>query len=342
MKRFLIGFLILSAAVFCIPSVMVPIASLVSGRTAAPAYADSAAADDTAAYGVDAPYTVTLYRVGNGETLTLDFEDYIAGIVAEEMPPTNSIEALKAQAVAARSYILSKLSSYSENAPAAHHGALLCDDFSHCHTWRSLEESKDTWDARFREDYAAKIKRAADETRGEYLSYENKAAKTCFHAVSGGKTENAEDVWGVSLPYLTTVNSAEDTRADGYHSRVFYPKEAFETVLRGLRPSIQTAENLEDISPKFTYHDSGSVAALTMLGETFTGLEIREAFHLRSTHFSLKFADGKAVFDVNGYGHGVGMSQFGAAAMADQGKDYRAILAHYYKGTTLSQLYHNA
>ena len=79
MKRFLIGFLILSAAVFCIPSVMVPIASLVSGRTAAPAYADSAAADDTAAYGVDAPYTVTLYRVGNGETLTLDFEDYIAG-----------------------------------------------------------------------------------------------------------------------------------------------------------------------------------------------------------------------------------------------------------------------
>lgn len=342
MKRFLIGFLILSAAVFCIPSVMVPIASLVSGRTAAPAYADSAAADDTAAYRVDAPYTVTLYRVGNGETLTLDFEDYIAGIVAEEMPPTNSIEALKAQAVAARSYILSKLSSYSENAPAAHHGALLCDDFSHCHTWRSLEESKDTWDARFREDYAAKIKRAADETRGEYLSYENKAAKTCFHAVSGGKTENAEDVWGVSLPYLTTVNSAEDTRADGYHSRVFYPKEAFETVLRGLRPSIQTAENLEDISPKFTYHDSGSVAALTMLGETFTGLEIKEAFHLRSTHFSLKFADGKAVFDVNGYGHGVGMSQFGAAAMAEYGKNYREILAHYYKGTTLSQLYHNA
>lgn len=342
MKRFLIGFLILSAAVFCIPSVMVPIASLVSERTAAPAYADSAAADDTAAYRVDAPYTVTLYRVGNGETLTLDFEDYIAGIVAEEMPPTNSIEALKAQAVAARSYILSKLSSYSENAPAAHHGALLCDDFSHCHTWRSLEESKDTWDARFREDYAAKIKRAADETRGEYLSYENKAAKTCFHAVSGGKTENAEDVWGVSLPYLTTVNSAEDTRADGYHSRVFYPKEAFETVLRGLRPSIQTAENLEDISPKFTYHDSGSVAALTMLGETFTGLEIKEAFHLRSTHFSLKFADGKAVFDVNGYGHGVGMSQFGAAAMAEHGKNYREILAHYYKGTTLSQLYHNA
>lgn len=342
MKRFLIGFLILSAAVFGIPSIMVPIASLASGRTAEPAFADSADSADDTAGSVDAPYMVTLYRVGNGETVTLDFEDYIAGIVAEEMPPTNSIEALKAQAVAARSYILSKISAYLENAPSEHHGALLCDDFSHCHAWRSLTESESAWDARFREDYAAKVKHAVDETRGEYLSYENKAAKTCFHAVSGGKTENAEDVWGVSLPYLTTVNSAEDMRADGYHSRAFYPKEAFDTVLRGLRPSLQTAERLEDISPKITYHDSGSVATLTMLGETFTGLEIKEAFHLRSTHFSLKFADGKAVFDVTGYGHGVGMSQFGAAAMADQGKDYRAILAHYYKGTTLSQLYHNA
>lgn len=346
MKKFFAGFLLTCFAVFLIPAVIVPVSMLFEEEKAVPAAAEIVtpnAGDAITTASMQEPYQISLYITSTGETANLDFEDYIAGIVAGEMPPTYQTEALKAQAVAARSYMLSKIASYLQDGiPEEHHGALLCTDYSHCKNWASLEDAKSHWDARFAEDYADKIKTAVQDTRGEYLVYDNKVAKTFFYAISSGKTENVTDVWGSALPYLQSVPSEGDSRADGYRSRVFYPKEAFYTVLKGARPHIRTDESLDAMLGKVTYTEGGSVASIELGGELFKGTEIRNMFQLRSANFSLRIQDNQVVFDVKGYGHGVGMSQYGANAMAGEGKSYQEILDHYYTGVMLACLYQKA
>ncbi|MBE5040352.1 stage II sporulation protein D [Ructibacterium gallinarum] len=346
MKKIVLGFFVICVAVFLIPSVLVPVAGLFQREKEVPAAADivpEQEGDAVTTAVMQDPYQISLYITASGETVTMDFEDYVAGIVAEEMPPSYPKEALKAQAVAARSYMLSKIAGYLQNGiPEEHHGALLCTDYSHCKNWTALSDTKKRWDARFADDYEQKILEAVQETRGEYLIYDNKVAKTFFYAVSSGQTETAEDVWGTALPYLQSVPSEEDSRADGYRSRVFYPKEAFYTVLKGARPQISLKEPLSSMLGKVTYTQGGSVATIELGGEIFKGTEIRSMFGLRSAHFNLRFEEEQAVFEVTGYGHGVGMSQFGAGAMAGEGKNYQEILMHYYSGVTLASLYHKA
>lgn len=345
MKKFLTGLLTLCFSIFLIPGILVPLSVLFQENppTAAASVPPSEEKDAITAASMETPYQISLYLSAVGNTLQLDFEDYIAGIVAEEMSPTTHPEALKAQAVAARSYMLSKIAGYLENGiPPEHHGALLCTDYNHCKNWTPLEDTKKRWDPRLAEDYAQKIQTAVQDTRGEYLIYGGKVAKAFFFAASSGKTESAADVWGTALPYLQSVPSENDLRADGCRSRVFYPMDAFWTVLKGARPQIQPRDSVEEIPGKITYTAGGSVATAELAGEQFKGTEIQELFQLRSACFTLRFQDGQAVFDVKGHGHGVGMSQFGANDMANTGKNYREILEHYYTGVTLVSLYQKA
>ncbi|MBO5364058.1 MAG: stage II sporulation protein D, partial [Clostridia bacterium] len=265
--------------------------------------------------------------------LNLDFEDYIAGIVGAELNPDFPEEAIKAQAVAARSFLLSKVATYLEDGiPDSHHGAILCGDFTHCRSYTPLEEQADR-------QYIESVKRAVEATRGEYLTFDNKVAKAYFHKVSCGKTENVMDIWGVELPYLVSVESESDLRADGYRSRVFFPKDAFFTVIRGLRPKLKLPDSLVDNALTIKCTTGGSVDTVTIFGEKFSGKEVQEGFGLKSRAFSLEFQENQAVFDVKGNGHGVGMSQAGAKAMAEGGAGYQEILSHYYSGVSLSNLY---
>lgn len=282
---------------------------------------------------------ISLLISSTGEKLELDFEEYIAGIVGQDMSPTYHIDALKAQAVASRSFILSKIASYNETGmPENHQGAILCTDYNHCHSWRSLEESKNFWDQRFAEDYAEKVKKAVNETEGEYLIYDGKPVKAYYHAVSSGKTENVKDAWGVELPYLKSVESTEDSRADGFRSRVFYPQKAFTSIIRGLNPETEISDDVSGTFGNAERNVTGSVAQIEIFGKTFSGREIQDAFKLRSTVFDVDFKDDKVVFDVKGYGHGVGMSQFGANSMAQSGKSYKEILLHYYTGVEIGKI----
>ncbi len=319
MKRLVLGVLFLTMSVFCLPVILASITYVLS-KEDIPATADVQLSE--VANLLPKSGEITLYRTASGETDTVNFEEYIAGIVGQEMTEKHHKEALKAQAVATRSYILSKISAYQAKAPENHHGAMLCDDFYHCRSWEPLNGQE-------------KIRQAVEETKGEYLSYEGEVAKAYFHKISNGKTENIEDVWGVSIPYLRSVESKEDERADGYKSRVFYPKAAFFSVIRGLRPNIELPESLENTEFTGKYYQGGSLESITIFGEKFTGKELEEAFRLRSRAFTLSFEDEQAVFDVKGYGHGVGMSQFGAKKMAEAGKNYQEILLHYYQGVTL-------
>ncbi len=334
MKRFFLGLFGLCMAMFLLPLAAVPLSNFRESEEALPTAVVSTAEGDaitTKNFGEN--YPITLYLPATGQVLNLDFEDYIAGIVGAELSTDFPEEAIKAQAVAARSFILSKIATYLDKGiPESHHGALLCGNFSHCRSYTPLEEIKE-------KDYIEKVRQGVEDTRGEYLTYENKVAKAYFHKVSSGKTENVKDVWGVSIPYLVSVESEGDLRADGYRSRVFFPKEAFFTVIRGLRPKLKLPETLSDPTLTIKFTSGGSVETATIFGEKFSGKEIQEGFGLKSRTFSLEFLDDEAVFDVKGDGHGVGMSQAGAKAMAEKGKDYKEILSHYYPGVCLSSLY---
>lgn len=280
------------------------------------------------------PKSISLYLTEEDKVITLDFEEYIIALTAVELPPGFEIEAIKAQAVAMRSFMLNKIDKYKDS-EASHHGADLCDKEDHCKAYTPFSATKNKWDKRFAEDYETKFKKAVSDTAGEYLTYDGVAAKTCFFAVSSGKTEDISDVWGTSLPYLVSVDSSADVRADGYHSRVFYPNDAFATALKGACTDIEIPDSFDNVLGKVSYTHGGGVNKMELCGKEFDGTELKNIFRLRSTCFSITFEDGKVIFDVKGYGHGVGMSQSGADFMAESGKNYREILSHYYPGTEL-------
>lgn len=332
MKKFIILILFLCSAIFLFPFFITSIFN---------SSPDSNLETDSGIL-FSEPYIVSLRLIDQNQTISINFEDYISGIVALEMPPTNNSEALKAQAVAARSFILNKISDYSNNNISPfHEGAVLCNDFSHCNAWASIDTTASNWNEQNVDAYKEKIISAVYDTKGEYLAYDNKIATAFYHKISHGKTESSYDIWGVDRPHLKSVSSDFDTKASGFNSRVFYPEEAFFTVLSGLRPNLFSKDFWHDKKcENITYTSGGSIATIQICGETFTGLEIANAFKLKSTCFTLTFDNSKVVFDVKGNGHCVGMSQFGANAMAENGSNYKEILNHYYTDTTISSLYH--
>jgi len=195
---------------------------------------------------------------------------------------------------------------------------MLCNDGSHC--------------VAFPLSSPTTIHPAVQETSGEFLSYQGLPAKACYFHVSAGYTESSADVWGVEIPYLVSVPSKSDAQSAAYQSRVFYPLDAFYTVLKGARHNIDTNQpNIGKVNA--TKH--GHVKEIQLLGQAFTGQEVQSLFHLKSTNFTTEVRDNQIVFTVKGDGHGVGMSKYGAKIMAENGEDYTSILSHYYPKTDL-------
>ncbi len=265
-------------------------------------------------------------RVLSGtDIVEMDMQEYLLGVVAAEMPASFEPEALKAQAVAARTYAM-----YCA-AGGKHGQADVCTDYACCQAW--LDES--AMRGGDYDTYAGKIRSAIAETAGQYLSYEGEPVFAAFHSSSAGATEDSGQVWN-SRPYLISVTSPE-TGADvpNYLSRLeCAPLDFRDTVLSSWPQADFTGEESTWIG-EITRDDSGRVATVTLGGVQIKGTELRSLFSLRSTAFSLEYTDGRFVFTVTGNGHGVGMSQYGAQVMAENGADYTQILAHYYPGTSL-------
>ena len=259
----------------------------------------------------------------------ISMQDYLNGVVSAEMPASFPLEALKAQAVAARSYAIYCMS-------ASKHGqADLCLSSACCQAWQSEEKRIEKWGEDY-ELYAEKIKSAVDETDGEYLCYEGQAVLAAFHSSSAGFTENSSALWG-ELPYLKSVESPENSETvPNYVSTLSCsPIDFRDTLLRAKHYADFTGEEKDWIG-SIQRNESGRVERVQLGGVEFTGVEIRQLFSLRSTAFELEYREGLFCFTVTGYGHGIGMSQYGAKHMAQEGADYRSILAHYYPGTYLS------
>lgn len=273
----------------------------------------------------------TLKILVDGQVQEMDLNGYIWGVVAAEMPASFEEEALKAQAVAARTYSLSKM----EGTNAKHPEADLCTDYACCQAWISREKAEKNWGANASAN-AAKITQAVAETSNQVALYDGQLIRAVFHSSSSGATEDAVEVWGNSVPYLQSVVSPEGDEVPNYHSEVTYTAQEFRDLFLAAHPD---ADLSGEPAVWFTQPDldaRGSVRTLTVGGVAISGMEARKLFALRSTAFTVE-TDGESVhFAVTGYGHGVGMSQYGANAMAKEGKSYTEILEWYYTGITVA------
>ncbi len=264
----------------------------------------------------------------DGTIRTMDMQDYLRGVVAAEMPASFHPEALRAQAVAARTYAL-YCASFSK-----HGEAQVCTDYRCCQAWQRDEKLKDRWGEAFDANEQT-ISAAVGGTYGEYLAAGGRPAFAAFHSSSAGATENSADVWS-AVPYLVSVSSPETERdVPNYVSTVRCSPIDFRDTVLSAHPEADFSGPEDTWIGALRHDGSGRVASVVLGGTELGGTELRSLFSLRSTAFTLERTDEGFVFTVTGFGHGVGMSQYGADKMARLGADYREILAHYYPGTLL-------
>lgn len=271
-----------------------------------------------------------LLRNGD-ETLELTMSDYLCGAVAAEMPASFDPEALKAQAVAIRTYAMHLLKSPS----SAHPDVSVCSDPSCCMAWKPDTYLREKWGSDY-EAFSAKIADAVKKTDGQYLTYDGAPALAAFHSSSSGKTESCGEVWDSEMPYLVSVESPE-TAADvpNFESSVTLSAEEFSSVIQKAHPEAELSGDVSSWIGNITSTASGRIASVMIGGAEIKGTELRSLFSLRSTAVSISAENDAVTLTSAGYGHGVGMSQYGANVMAKRGDTYEEILAWYYPGTEL-------
>ena len=274
------------------------------------------------------PVPATL-RVQTAQGVTdMATEEYLLGVLAAEMPVDFGPEALKAQAVAARTYAL-----YCA-ALGKHPDADVCTDFACCQAWMSQEALRRSWGENYDACRAA-VEQALAETAGEYLEYGGEAIFAAFHSSSAGATESCGAVWGPRA-YLPSVSSPE-TAADvpGYVSELHCGVLDLRDTLLAEHPEADFSGEPSAWVERIRRDESGRVEKALLGGVEVSGVELRRLFSLRSTAFTLEYTGEEFLFTVTGFGHGVGMSQYGAMVMGREGSSYRDILAHYYPGAEL-------
>lgn len=269
----------------------------------------------------------------DGKVTNMTMGQYLVGVVAAEMPATFSIEALKAQAVAARTETLYHMLLYKS---PKHPDADVCSDPSDCQAYKSDAELLEKWGSAF-EEYIAKITQAVQQTDGEYLIYQNEPIQAVFHSSSSGQTANSGEVWENSLPYLVSVKSPETiTDVPNYVSSVAVSLSDFKATVMNIFPDAVFPEDTNKWITDIMHTESGRISTLKLGGVSVAGPTLRSMFGLRSTAASIEIDDKNVIFTTTGYGHGVGMSQYGANAFALEGKNYKDILTWYYIGVSIA------
>ena len=259
---------------------------------------------------------IRLYRTAQDKVEEMDLEEYIKGVIYKEMPASFNIEALKAQTVAARTY------TYRKIGQNAHKNADICDNPAHCQGFCEKDDSTSY----------KKISEAVESTKGEVLTFEGNIINALYHSASGGKTENVSEVFaGGDVVNLSSVDSPGEEIMQNYETKVVISKKEFVNALKKVDKNFSYDGNIKILSRT----EGGSVGRIKIGNTEFKGTKIRNIFNLRSSNFNIKNDDINIEINVKGYGHGVGLSQWGAEAMAREGKTYKEILAHYYRGTTI-------
>ena len=268
----------------------------------------------------------------DGTVSEMNMSDYLQGVVRAEMPASFEQQALCAQAVAARTYTLYKTLS------GGNHGgtADVCGDPKCCQAYLSKDAAAANWGDRA-EVCEAKIENAVAMTDGQTILYGGVPILAVFHSSSAGQTKSAGEVWTQDLPYLRSVSSPEDgTAIPNYYSTVTLPADEFRKKFQAARPEAVFPDDTGAWVRDLTCREGSNVDTVTVGGVRVRGSEMRTIFSLRSASFELEEKDGTFTFYVTGYGHGVGMSQYGANALAREGKTWQEIVEHYYTDVTVS------
>ncbi|MCK9443987.1 MAG: stage II sporulation protein D [Tissierellaceae bacterium] len=277
-----------------------------------------------------------VYNSHTKKTEEMYLEDYVKGVVAAEMPAEFQIEALKAQAVAARTYAVYRSLKYPEGHPD-HPKAPICNGV-HCQAYLSLEELEDIHGSSWAEKYWGKIEEAVDSTKDLGIFYDGEIIEPLYHSTSGGWTEDAREVFALSLPYLKSVPSPNEEEAPRFKSITTMTIDDFIGKIKSAYPKVNISE--ENIHEKIKLIDktmTGRVKKVSIDGIVVEGRDLRDIFELNSTSFVITLDKELNLIEIetHGYGHGVGMSQWGANSMAKNGSNYEEILKHYYTGVEI-------
>lgn len=343
MKRLIMFSVLITALAFLLPLIMVranspeaaaetpePMPETSPSALSAQAGGDPApnATQDQGVSINDSDIHITVSRDGEIFDTTMDM--YLPQALAAEMPAAFAPEALKAQAVALRSYVL-YCSAHRKN---AHPGADICTSSSCCMAYISEDDLREQWGAGYGA-YFEKICRAVKDTDGQYLVWDNEPILAAFHSSSSGRTESGANIWS-DIPYLLSVDSPETEQdVKNFITSVEVSTDEFRTAVKQLYSEASFSDGPENWVGEIKRNSSGRASEVTIGGVQVSASALRAMFSLRSTDFDLVFDGAKFVFTVRGYGHGVGMSQYGANVMAKDGSSYAQILSHYYPGTEL-------
>ena len=268
---------------------------------------------------------VAVYRTALNEIQELQLESYLVGVVAAEMPADFEKEALKAQALTARTYIVNQL--IQNNRMGLPDGADVSDSEMH-QVYKNDQELKASWGS----DYSWKINKiteAVQETSGQILTYDGNPITATFFSTSNGYTENSEDYWKASYPYLKSVSSPWDANSPKFYNKVAMTVDEFE---RKLGVSISGSSQIGTVIERTP---GKRIGVVEIGGKKLTGKQIREKLNLMSSDFGWERQGDQIIITTKGYGHGVGMSQYGANGMAQEGKSYEEIVKYYYKGVDI-------
>lgn len=271
----------------------------------------------------------------DSKNVEIDIDEFLVGVVSAEMPASFETEALKAQAVAARTYIYYKQWLVDNGIKDSKHPtAVVCTDHTHCKAYIDIY-AKNPWGNSY-EIYKTKMENAVYSTQGQYVVYEQEPIAAVFHSTSSENTESAVDVWGNEVPYLQAVVSEGSENSPSYKSSRRVSISDFKKIVLAKYSKADFSSSQDEWIKDIVRSDSGGIVTAKIGGITIKGTDIRTMFSLNSTNFSVSFDEGYIVFDTTGYGHGVGLSQYGANYLASEGKNYRHILLWYYQGTQIA------
>ncbi len=325
----LYGVLLVILTVIAIPAIVVLGTNQREARPMAPGSAADYRGEDV---------TIKVYMHEINQIVTMNLEDYIKGVVAAEMPAEFELEALKAQAVAARTYAVKHMAAFGGTGSAEHPGADVSTDHKDSQAWLNETKLKEKWGANYGK-YWSKVSQAADQTKGLILTYNGEPINAVFHSTSGERTASALEVWGFDYPYLKSVACTWDQQSPRYQETKEITFAELEARLGTDAGIIAAAQNgSAAIAGIIDKTDSGRVNKIRIGVKTMGGNEVRQKLDLRSTNFTVEPAGDKLIFHTIGYGHGVGLCQYGANGQAKENRNFRQILTYYYTGVAIKNL----
>lgn len=337
MKKILIYFLVLFSICFLLPAIFTK-QKKITATDSSPENREEVSKEETkkeenSEYSYQKYGTIKLLHTKTGAVEEVALDEYLCHVVSAEMPVDYEIEALKAQAIVARTYTIYKMNHKK------HENADICDSSTCCQAWISKEDRLARWEESKRESNWQKISDAVNTTKGKIITYQNEPIDAFFHANSGGTTETATNVWGGSnYPYLQPVQTVGEEGYSQYASEVVLTQEELLEKLKMKYSDISIDFQQEEAVKVLDYTESGRVKTVQFGNHNISGVETRTIFGLRSNNFEMNKEDGKIKFSVKGYGHGVGMSQTGADTMAKQGSSAEEIVHHFYTGVEIKDI----